>query len=102
MTFIVSFLCGAGSLVLIWLLYPRDINYSQAVTDSYKFYDAERIGQLPANFRINWRGNAYLQVRTRPQFTHGFSLCNHAWDGRTAAGIECNIPPMLSKLHRRC
>ena len=29
---------------------------------SYKFYAAERIGPLPGNYTVPWRGSAYMQV----------------------------------------
>ena len=60
--FILSFVCGIGALVIVWLLYPKDIAYGTALKDSYLFYNAQQIGTLPNNYPISWRGNAYLQV----------------------------------------
>jgi hypothetical protein len=59
--FLTSFVCGIGALVIVWLLYPKDIAYGTALKESYLFYNAQ-IGTLPANYPISWRGNAYLQV----------------------------------------
>jgi Glycosyl hydrolase family 9 len=63
---VVSLACGIGSLILIWLLYPRPYDYSTALGYSYEFYDAQRVGQLPPDFRISWRGNAYMQDQLSP------------------------------------
>jgi len=60
--FILSFVCGISALVIVWLLYPKDIAYGTALKDSYLFYNAQQIGTLPTNYPIAWRGNAYLQV----------------------------------------
>ena len=60
--FLTSFVCGIGALVIVWLLYPKDVAYGTALKDSYLFYNAQQIGTLPANYPISWRGNAYLQV----------------------------------------
>jgi hypothetical protein len=35
-------------------------NYAEALQKSLFFYDAQRSGKLPANFRINWRGDSAL------------------------------------------
>jgi hypothetical protein len=37
-------------------------DYGNLIGMSYKFYDAERIGALPANYTIPWRGPAFLQA----------------------------------------
>ena len=60
--FILSFVCGIGALVIVWLLYPKDIAYGTALKDSVLFYNAQQIGTLPANYPVSWRGNAYLQA----------------------------------------
>lgn len=36
-------------------------DYSSIMGMSYRFYDAERVGALPANYSIPWRGPAFLQ-----------------------------------------
>lgn len=36
-------------------------NYSEVLQKSFFFYDAQRSGKLPANFRVKWRGDSALQ-----------------------------------------
>lgn len=36
-------------------------NYGEALQKSLFFYDAQRSGKLPANFRVKWRGDSALQ-----------------------------------------
>ena len=36
-------------------------DYSGIMGMTYRFYDAERVGALPANYTIPWRGPAFLQ-----------------------------------------
>lgn len=38
-------------------------NYGSLIGMGFRFYDAERVGALPANFTIPWRGPSLLQVR---------------------------------------
>lgn len=58
--FLVSYACGICALLLLWAVYPKDYDFAQATGDSIKFYDAQRVGTLPANNRIPWRSNALL------------------------------------------
>ncbi|MFZ4484404.1 MAG: glycoside hydrolase family 9 protein [Chthoniobacterales bacterium] len=39
-------------------------NYGEALQKSLYFYDAQRSGRLPANFRVKWRGDSALQDGT--------------------------------------
>ena len=34
--------------------------YAEALGLSYRFYDAQRSGKLPPNFRITWRGDSHV------------------------------------------
>jgi len=36
-------------------------NYGEALQKSFFFYDAQRSGRLPVNFRVAWRGDSALQ-----------------------------------------
>lgn len=36
-------------------------NYAEALQKSIFFYDAQRSGDLPANFRVSWRGDSAMQ-----------------------------------------
>jgi hypothetical protein len=40
---------------------PRTFNYAEALQKSLYFYDAQRSGPLPQNFRVPWRGDSALQ-----------------------------------------
>src|SRR5215510_1515947 len=42
-------------------LTAQTFNYGEAVQKSLFFYEAQRSGTLPANNRVNWRGNSGLQ-----------------------------------------
>ena len=41
-------------------------NYGSLLNMGFRFFDAERVGALPPNFPISWRGPALLQVRPLP------------------------------------
>ena len=42
-------------------LLAQNFNYGEALQKSLFFYEAQRSGTLPANNRVNWRGNSGLQ-----------------------------------------
>ena len=37
-------------------------DYGSLISMGFRFYDAQRIGALPANYTIPWRSSALLQV----------------------------------------
>ncbi len=39
---------------------PKDFNYAEALQKALYFYDAQRSGRLPENFRVEWRGDSGL------------------------------------------
>ncbi len=39
---------------------PVNLNYAEALQKSLYFYDAQRSGRLPENFRVPWRGDSAL------------------------------------------
>ena len=51
---------GLAAIILLWLVYPRQYDFGQVVTDSHLFYDAMRLGALPASNPIPWRQSALL------------------------------------------
>lgn len=57
-TFLVSYACGICALLLLWAVYPKDYDMGQAAGNSISFYDAQRVGTLPADNRIPWRSNS--------------------------------------------
>ncbi|MGH8048997.1 MAG: glycoside hydrolase family 9 protein [Chthoniobacterales bacterium] len=42
-------------------LVPKEFNYAEALQKALYFYDAQRSGPLPKNFRVVWRGDSALQ-----------------------------------------
>lgn len=42
-------------VVLVWVLYPDNYSFTDTLTNSLVFFDSQRIGQLPSNYRIPWR-----------------------------------------------
>jgi hypothetical protein len=69
-TFALDLLSATGATILkaAGLVTIRDrqnpattFNYGEALQKSLYFYDAQRSGRLPANFRVKWRGDSALQ-----------------------------------------
>lgn len=67
MMFLSTFLSLLG-VVLVWLLYPRAYDYSDALGSSLFFLDSQRLGTLPENFRVPWRQSAYLSEISTPVY----------------------------------
>ena len=42
-------------VVLVWILYPKSYDYTGALESSLYFYDTQRVGSLPENFRVSYR-----------------------------------------------
>ena len=59
---LLSFVAGAAALVFLWLLYPREVDYSKAADLSLEFLNAQRSGTLPQGFPIDWRFDTGKQV----------------------------------------
>ncbi|KDD72154.1 hypothetical protein H632_c3780p0, partial [Helicosporidium sp. ATCC 50920] len=47
-------------LVLVWCLYPRSYNFGAALGSGVFFLDTQRVGALPADYPVSWRGNSFL------------------------------------------
>jgi len=58
--FVVQYLSGICALLLLWAVYPKDYDFGTASKDSILFMDAQRVGTLPADNPIPWRGNSLL------------------------------------------
>ena len=58
--FCLHYACGIIAIVLLWAVYPRDFNYTTAVTNALQYFQASRIGALPAGYDIPWRGTSLL------------------------------------------
>lgn len=46
-------------VVLVWVLYPKSYDYKGALGSSLYFYDTQRVGTLPNDFRVEWRKSAF-------------------------------------------
>lgn len=57
---ILSFFTGACAVGLMWGLYPPNYNFSQVTQMSNFYYAAQKVGTLPNNNPVAWRGNALL------------------------------------------
>ena len=102
---VLSLLAGLVAVLLMWALYPVHYDYTQAVYQSNFFYSAQRVGKLPLDNSVPWRGDsltyetgpavpaACLHAGWRLQF-HGRCcvLCCHASSPEMAA---CNWPLLL-------
>lgn len=69
-TFALDLLTASGATILkaagIVTIRDRQVpatafNYGEVLQKSLYFYDAQRSGRLPANFRVKWRGDSGLQ-----------------------------------------
>lgn len=67
MMFLSTFLSLLG-VVLVWILYPRAYDYSDALGSSLFFLDSQRLGTLPENFRVPWRQSAYQSESSIPVY----------------------------------
>jgi endoglucanase len=52
-----------AALIFLALLYPREVDYDRAATLSLAFLNAERAGDLPSGFPIQWRFDSGLQYQ---------------------------------------
>lgn len=70
-------------------------NYSTVLQKNFLFYDAQRVGQLPNNFRIPWRGSS-LTYEIGPRGL-GFGNVTGGWMGGGNAGtVKNTIPTAMS------
>jgi endoglucanase len=66
MTIITAFTSTAivGTIVvLIWIVLPNEYDYANVLRLSYRFFAAQKSGELPADNPIAWRGNSGLTDR---------------------------------------
>lgn len=59
---LLSFVAGAAGLVFLWLLYPREVDFTKAADLSLEFLNAQRSGSLKQGFPIDWRFDTGKQV----------------------------------------
>ena len=66
-------------------------DYGSIMNMSYRFYDAERVGALPANYTIPWRGSAFLQERG-PKAEGFGNMTGGFMTGGNAGTLKMTIP----------
>lgn len=82
-----SYACGISALLLLWAVYPKDYDFGQASGYGLQFYEAQRIGELPANTSISWRSDALL-YEASPRL--GFPDLTGGWmHGGQLGGCPC-------------
>ena len=70
-------------------------NYAEVLEKTFQFYDAERVGVLPADFRIPWRSDS-LVYEIGPQ-SLGFGNVTGGWMGGGNSGtVKNTIPTAMS------
>ena len=47
-------------VVLVWVLYPKSYDYKGALSSTLYFYDTQRVGTLPDDFRVKWQKSKCL------------------------------------------
>ncbi|KAK9904260.1 hypothetical protein WJX75_007984 [Coccomyxa subellipsoidea] len=93
--FLISSLCGIAAITLLWLVYPTQYDYSGIMGMTYRFYDAERVGALPANYTIPWRGPAFLQ-EVGPKAQGFGNMTGGFMTGGQAGTLKMTIPTAFS------
>ncbi|KAK9804363.1 hypothetical protein WJX72_009368 [[Myrmecia] bisecta] len=89
-TFVLSYLAGILALLLLWAVYPRQYDFGAAAGDSLKYYDAMRVGALPADNRIPWRHDSLLYEAARSQ---GFNDLTGGWtNGGVLGNVKLTMP----------
>lgn len=81
-------------------------NYGSLLDMGFRFYDAERVGALPANFTIPWRGPSLLQVCSAAHQLPA-QLSSHSCSCHTLPACASGVPepcsliphPNFARLH---
>jgi hypothetical protein len=75
-----SFLVGVAALVLIWLLYPKDFDYTGAVADNVTYFQVR--------FPLPWAGSAVCQRSTA-------RVCDAACAGEQVPAVTHGVHNVL-------
>jgi hypothetical protein len=86
-----STLAALAAVILLWLVYPTDYNYGSFLGNAQTFYDAMRLGQLPANNNIPWRQSALVNA-TGPRSLNWTSIAGGMMTGGIAGDLTLTIP----------
>ena len=66
---VLSFMAAVTAVLLMWALYPIHYDYNQALKMTNFFYNAQRVGALPADNSVPWRSNSLLYETGESQHT---------------------------------
>lgn len=55
---------GALAIVLMWLLYPREVDWVPTLDASITFMQAQMSGALPPDHRVEWRSDTGMQYKS--------------------------------------
>ncbi|CAL5228455.1 g11593 [Coccomyxa viridis] len=89
-TMLATYASAVLALLLLWNVYPKDFDYGAAAGNGLLFYNANAVGQLPANNPIPWRGNALLYEKA-PKL--GFEDLTGGWlQGGVAGDLKLTMP----------
>ena len=81
--FLLSYVCSLLALMLLWAVYPAEYDSGRAAGASLRFYEAQRLGELPAGNRVAFRGNTFPYERS-PKFR--FDDLTGGWASGGAVG----------------
>jgi hypothetical protein len=57
---VLSMLAGLAAVLLMWVLYPINYDYGQALKMTNFFFNAQRVGALPLDNNVPWRSDSLL------------------------------------------
>ena len=83
LAFVMTYVSSLLALMLLWAVYPAKYDYGAATGASLKFYEASRLGDLPAGSRIGFRGSTFPYERA-PRFA--FDDLTGGWANGGAVG----------------
>ena len=76
---VLTTISGALAIVLMWLLYPREVDWVPTLDASITFMQAQMSGALPPDHRVDWRSDTGLQYKsiviTSPGIRSNFKPC---------------------------
>ena len=73
---ILSFFTGACAVALMWGLYPPHYDFADATAKSVFFFSSNRVGSLPNDNDVSWRGSALVgQVGPLGRDMTGACMC---------------------------
>ena len=98
-------LAGIAAVLLMWALYPVNYDYGQACKMSNFFYNAQRVGALPADNSVPWRSNSLLYETGGDIFQTVQSLLNASdpsCESRCRHALALEQYEQVTPLHLQC